>query len=260
MFSPQVYEEVADWYPAQFFESSFYELWKNLNKEVNFCHSRIGIENANQQYIADFNKNISGTSDPLGDYIIETEVGGKVQAIPGVGDFTKYTAAMDAIMDFYFKFANSSRFSDGNGAQKTSAEANSSNSAQVETLEAKLAHREYEYTMLIAKVLAALGVCEYEQESYPFVFKINGNLSRQENAYLDYIIKQVQSGLMSIVEAIAAIRKLSYSQAESIFDKIKEFNEENDVMTSTMMSEMDQQGFASDGFDQGGRPEDTGGQ
>lgn len=263
MFAPEAYYQVADWYPASFFEESFYQLWKNLNKEVIYCHSRIAIESANQTLIKQINEQTKFQNDigddVIGDYVIETETGGKAQVIPGVADFSKYTTAMDAVMDFYFKFANSSRFSDGGGAQKTTSEANQSNSSQIETLEAKIKHREYEYTMLIAKILAALGKCVYEDvKEYPFSFKINGNIQKNDNAYLDFILKQVQSGTMSLVEAIAQLRGVSLSKSQQIFEQIKEFNEENDVVVSTMMNEEEQMGFASDGFEQGGRPTENG--
>lgn len=210
------------------------------------------MESANQQLIEDLRRNVKTEGDfedvnILGDYIIETETGAKVQAIPGVGDFTKYTSAMNEVMDFYFKFANSSRFSEGGGAQKTSAEANQSKSTTYETMAAKIKHREYEYSILFAKVLSYYGVVDYDAEELPFTFKINGNIQRQENAFVDLIIKQVQAGLMSMVEAIAQLRSITNKDALKIFESIKEFNEENDVMVNTMAGPMDE-------FDMGGRP------
>lgn len=252
VFLPAMYECVSDWYSASFFEQTFYEFWKNLNKEVAFCHSRVGVENANQQLIEQLRNStkLEGEFEDtsiLGDYFIETETGAKIQAIPGVGDFTKYTNAMNEIMDFYFKFANSSRFSEGGGAQKTSAEANQSKSVQIETMEAKIKHREYEYSILFAKVLAFYNVVNYDDEKWPFQFKITGNVPRQENAFVDLILKQVNAGLMSLPEAIAQLRGIALKDAEIIFDRIKEFNEENDVMVSTIAPELDE-------FDLGGRP------
>lgn len=262
MFSPEMFYQVADWYPASFFEQSFYELWKNLNKEAAYCHSRIAIESANQMLIDKINNStkFSGQTDTdiIGDYIIETEVGGKATAIAGVGDFTKYTAAMNDVMDFYFKFACSSRFSEGGGAQKTSAEANSSNNSQQETLEAKIKHREFEYNLLFAKVFAALGLIEYEPEGeYDFVLRIRGNVQREESVYLDYILKQVQGKTMTLPEAIAALRGVSIQKADKIFENIKKFNEENQELLNGPQQEGGE-GFASDGFTQGGRPEKTG--
>lgn len=262
MFAPETYYQISDWYNSEFLEDSFYLLWKNMNKEIAFCHSRIAIESANQALIEEINRQSQDFSDGepksiLNDYIIETEVGGKAQAIPGVGDFTKYTATMNDVMDFYFKFANSSKFSEGSGAQKTSMEVSNSNNTQLETFQAKIKHREYEYTMLIAKILAALGKCEFEpKEEYNFTFKIVGNIQQNDNAFVDRILKEVQAGTMSIVEAIAKLRGISIAQAEKAFERIKTFNEENNVMVSTMMSEAEQMGFASDGFDKGGRPDD----
>ena len=260
MFDPITYTKLTDWYPATMFEDTFYLAWENLNKELKYCHSRVGIENANQQLIDSLNN--GQTDRVLGDYIIETEVGGKIQAIPGVGDFTKYTNAMDKIMDFYFKFANSSKFSEGGGAQKSSAEAQDSKSTTIETIREKLSHREYDYSMLLAKLFSAMGLMDYESEDWDFIFKINGNIEKQENAFVDLLIKQVQAGLMSIPEAIANYRNVSETQAQEIFEKIKTFNEENNVMVSTIMSEMEQEQFTSGGFDsesnEGGRPSDIG--
>lgn len=254
MFSPESYVQVADWYNAAFLEKSFYELFVNLNKEVMFCHSRIGIENANQQLIDKLtSKKSAEDADIMGDYIIETEIGGKVQAIPGVGDFTKYTNAMNEIMDFYCKFANSSRFSEGGGAQKTSAEANSSNSSQIELIYAKKAHREWELTDFFAKVLAALGLVEYWKGEYDFNFTINVNIDRNDNAFLDGVIKKIQAGLTSIPQALSDLYGITLEKAEKMFEDIKAFNEENNVITSTMMGE-EMEGFASDGFSEGGRP------
>lgn len=255
MFSPENYVQITDWYNAAFLEKSFYELYTNLNKEVIFCHSRIGIENANQQLIDALKSSVQGENrDIMGDYIIETEIGGKVQAIPGVGDFTKYTNAMNEVMDFYCKFANSSRFSEGGGAQKTSAEANSSNSSQIELIHAKKAHREWELTDFFAKVLAALGLLEYWSGEYDFTFNINVNIDRNDNAFLDAVIKKIQAGLSSIPQALSDLYGIPLEKAEKMFDEIKEFNENNNVITSTMMSEGEMDGFASDGFDKGGRP------
>lgn len=259
MFDPITYIKLTDWYPATIFEDTFYLAWKNLNKELEFCHSRIGVENANQQLIDSLKS--GDTERVLGDYVIETEVGGKVTAIPGAGDFTKYTNAMNQIMDFYFKFANSSKFSEGGGAQKSSTEAQDSKSTTIETIKEKLSHREYDYSMLFAKMFAAMGLIDYNEGEWDFIFKINGNIEKQENAYVDLLIKQVQAGLMSIPEAIANYRNISENQAEEIFEKIKKFNEENNVMVSTIMSEMEQE-FTSGGFDsesnEGGRPSDIG--
>lgn len=253
MFSPESYTQITDWFDASFLETSFYELFVNLNKEVAFCHSRIGIENANQQLIEKLTSG-SNEKDILGDYIIETEVGGKLQAIPGVGDFTKYTSAMNEIMDFYCKFANSSKFSEGGGAQKTSAEANSSNSSQIELIYSKKSHREWELSDFIAKVLAALGLVEYWSGEYDFTFSINVNIDKNDNAYLDAVIKKIQAGLISIPIGISELYGISLEKAEKMFESIKAFNEENNVVTSTMMGENEMDSFASDGFDEGGKP------
>lgn len=259
-FDNNAFINLSDWYPATMFEETFYVAWKNLNKELKYCHSRVGIENANQQLIEQIKTYDESGDGIIGDYVIETETGGKIQAIPGVGDFTKYTSAMNQIMDFYFKFANSSKFSEGGGAQKTSAEAQDSKSSTIETLKTKIEHREFDFSMLIAKVMAAMGKLDYFSP-WDFVFKINGNIERQENAYVDLLIKQVQAGLMSIPEAISLYRNVSSADAQKIFENIKSFNEENNVVVSTIMSEQEQDMLTSGGFDrdsnEGGRPTDV---
>lgn len=257
VFSPHIYYQIADWYNSTMFEPLFYELICNLKKETKFNHSRIAIDGANQYQMEQINKKMKDDEDEdiLGDYIIQTEAQSKASAIPGVGDFTKYTSAMNDIMDFYFKFANSSRFSEGTGAQKTSAEADSANNATVETLEAKINHREFELSILIAKILGAMGLYNYNEfEDYPFKFKIVGNVKSNDNAFVDRILKEVQAGTMSLVEAISQLRGISLKESEQVFENIKEFNEENNVVVSSIMGPDEMQGFSSDGFDEGGRP------
>lgn len=252
------YNEQTDWYNGILFESLYYQAFTDFRKELILNHSRIGIENATQQQIQAIEKSFKGieNQDILKDYTINTNPGSKVTVIPGVGDFGSYTNAMDTIMDFYCKFANSSRFSDGGGAQKSTQEVKTTRSAQVEAINTKITLRELKWTEIFAKFFSCYKLMDYHSEDLPFTFKINGNIQKDETILLDGVIKQVNLGTMSIVEAIAALRKISLKDAEAIFEKIQEFNSENDLLTSMMgMDDLD----SGDGqTPQGGKPEESG--
>lgn len=253
------------------FENLFYQSFVDFKKELILCHSRIGVEGATQQLIQqledaiiDFD-NLNERDRILKDYVITTQTGGKITVINGVNDFFSYSRAMDSIMDFYCKFANSSRFSEGGSAQKTSQEAKTNRAAQVEAINTKIMLREEKYSEFVAKLLAAYGKLNYEDTTLPFTFKVNGNILREETTFLDNILKQVNLGTMSLVEAISQLRKIPYSQAETIFNKIKEFNSENEFSISMDSMDMDN-GFGEGEDDkgegatpQGGRPLDVAG-
>lgn len=232
--------ELADWFNCYFLEDTFFDTLKNLEKEINFCHSRVLIDGMNQKDIENLleshqvNKKIK-----LGDYIIASDVGAKISPVAGIGDFVKYTNAMNEIMDFYYKFSNSSKFSNGGGAQKTSNEVVQSRNDTIETIHQKITNNEYDYTILIAKCLAAAGEMDYFSEDYEFSFKINGNLQKDDTVYLDNIIKQVNLGTMSLQEAIAQLRNVDYNTANSVYEEIKKFNEKNEIMTSNSLGSMD---------------------
>lgn len=245
------FEELTDWWHCSFLEELFFDIKENLRKEINYCHSRIAIENATQEILEQLNQN----GGDLGDYIISTDVGSKATAIAGVGDFIKYTNAMNEVMDFYYKFSNSSKFSEGGGAQKSSTEAATARSSTVETITQKITHNESDYTQLIAKCLIAEGANFTFEEDYPFQFEINGNIQKDDTVYLDNIIKQVNLGTMSMVEAIANLRNLNQIEAQQIFDSIKEFNEENEMITSMSGGAFEEEG---DNFE-GSSPQREGG-
>lgn len=249
------FEEYADWFPAQQFESLMFDTYQNTIKELNYCHSRIGIEDANQDIINNFKASMNNSSSQnfkLSDLIIETMSGGKIFAIPGVSDLGQYSNMMNDVMDLYFKFANASRFSDGGGAQKTSSEANSTKDNQIETALTKIKFRELQYSKLLQIMLIAYGVVDKATDDYDFVFKINGNLDHNESALIDNMTKQINLGTISIKEAIAKIRNVDNEEAEKIFEQIKSFNEENEIMTSNSMS-LGEEGMEVGGND-GGSP------
>lgn len=246
--------ELADWFNCYFLEDTFFDTLKNLEKEINFCHSRILIDGMNQKDIENIlTANKINPKIKLGDYIIASDVGAKISPVAGIGDFTKYTNAMNEIMDFYFKFSNSSRFSDGGGAQKTSGEVAQSRNNTVETIHQKITNNEYDFTILIAKSLAAMGEMDYFADDYEFSFKINGNIQKDDTVYLDNIIKQVNLGTMSIQEAIAQLRNVDYNTADTIYQEIKKFNEKNDIMTSNSLGSMDLGFEGSSKQQEGGR-------
>lgn len=243
----------ADWYNARSFEPLFYTAYKNFKTELALNHSRIGIENANQQIV----QNIEGqfgldkeAKDIIGGYIIDTPTGSKLSVINGVGDFASYSNAMDSIMDFYCKFANASRFSEGGGAQKTSQETKNVRSAQIEGINTKIQLREKKITELLAKLFGCGGLVDYQTDSLPFTFKINGNIQKEDTTFLDNIIKQVSLGTMTIEEAIADLRHIPIQNAKEIFKYIKKFNEENDIVISN--SGVEEENFEEN--NEGGRP------
>mgnify|MGYP002507123683 CR=1 FL=1 len=227
------YTFLADWVNSSFLEPIFLDTLINFRKEINYCHSRLAITNATQDIIDTIKKSYGGGRINMDDYIIQTETGANVHPTAGNIDFTRYTQAMDSIMDFYYKFSNTSKFSEGGGAQKSSAEASQSRSNTMETIRQKITHIENNYTVFIAKLLGVFDPkFNYFKDNWDFQFKVNGNIQREDTVYLDNIIKQVNLGTMSLVEAIGYLRNIDTHSAELIFNKIKDFNEKNDVMTS----------------------------
>lgn len=251
------FEEFADWYPARQFEALMFDTYENTIKELNYCHSRISVEGANQDLMekmkTEMNMN-SSKNFKLSDFIIETDVGGKVSAVAGVSDLSQYSNMINSIMDLYFKFASASRFSDGGGAQKTTSEANSTKDNQIESTNTKITFRQMQYSKLLQIIFLAYGVANKEDKDYDFLFKINGNLDHNESALIDNVVKQINIGTLSIKEAIATIRNISEEEAEKVFESIQTFNEENDIMTSNSMSLGEEGEGMNVGGGDGGRP------
>ena len=236
-FNNLEFASLADWYPSAFLEPILYTTFKNLQKELKFCHSRLLIENADQRTMETLRQKMAIDIED-NDFIVETEVGANYKPQPGNGDFTKYTQTLDHLMDFYFKFAGGSRFSEGGGAQKTVAETSTVRSAMIESVNNKLVLRNEQISDLLKKVLCALDcISDYWDSEEYFTFKVNGNILRDNTTFIDNIIKQIENGLMSVEEGIQEIRQISKEQASEIFENIKTFNEENNIMNSMMMSE-----------------------
>lgn len=255
--------ELTDWYNAISFESLAYQAYKDFKKELKLNHSRVFIEgisqNAAQKIARDAYDldDLNRKENVLGDYVININNGSKVTVTPGVGDFSIYSNALNSILDFYCKFANSSRFSEGDSVQKSSQEMKTTRSAQVESIIAKISLREERYSELLAKLFAANKLMEYDQEELPFVLKINGNLQKEETVFLDNVTKQVNLGTMSLKEAISKLRNIPLSQAQKIFEEIQEFNEENELVTSLQGVELDEEQGPYDNVGGEGRPEET---
>lgn len=223
---------LSDWAPGTMFEEMCYTTLKNLKKELVYCHSRIGIENANQELMQEIamvmKRDGLDDGEDFSDFIIETDVGANFKVQPGNGDFTKYTSVLDHLMDFYFKFCGSSRFSEGGGAQKTVAETSTVRSAMIESVNNKIILREAQIMDLLKKCLCAYGVIpkdDYWFSENPFSFKINGNISRDETTFIDNLQKQVSMGTMSLVDAIQEIDQISEQEAQVKFERINKFND-----------------------------------
>lgn len=256
--------QLADWYNAISYETLAYQAYKDFKKELRVNHSRVFLEGISQQAaqkiaqsaldLDDYNSR----NDVLGDYVINVNNGSKVSVVPGVGDFSIYSNTLNQILDLYCKFANSSRFSEGGESQKSTQELKTTRSAQVESIVSKISLREQRYTELLAKLFATYNLMDYDDSEVPFVFKINGNLQKEETVFLDNINKQVNLGTMSMVEAISKLRNIPLSQAKQVYDDIKAFNEENDIVTSMEGAMMEnEEGGPYDNVGGEGRPEEV---
>lgn len=222
--------ELADWVCGTIFEELAWKTMNNLKKELNMCHSRIAIDGATQEQIAKFK--MEGAFESLEEQndLIINAINGQVTFQPGVGDFTKYTNTLDHIFDFYYKLAGSSRFSEGGGAQKTVAETSTIRSSMVESIKQKIRLREVQIGTLIKKALACYGVLDYYNEE-DFSFKIVGNITRDETAWIDNKLKLIQGGVITVVDFIQELFNISKTEAEQKFEEIQKFNEENGIIT-----------------------------
>lgn len=249
-FNNSTYIRLTDWFPAFQFEELAYQAKKNLAKEFFYCHSRIGVENASQNLIDSLKAMGDGVAD--NDIIINTDVGANVHFIPGNGDFTKYTSSFDNIMDFYFKFAGLSRFSEGGGAQKTVAETSSIRSAMIENVKQKISLRENQVNDLLRKVFACYGVIkdywEFNKDE-EFDFRINGNILKDETSWIDNQLKLIDNGIITPVDLIQDIFNISKQDAEKKFQSNRDWLEENNIKALELgddeneFSENDDSGF-----------------
>lgn len=245
------YYPLSDWYPATTMEPLIWTTIKNLKKELAFNHSRIVLDGINQSMLNQLRG--EGTFDELSseeskDYVLTAETIGnsKIQFQPGNGDFTKYTSAMEHLMDFYFKLCGSSRFSEGGGAQKTVAETSTIRSSMIETINQKLLLRQTQCMELLSKWLSCYGLCDFKEADNDFEFKINGNILEDETSHIDNQLKLIQNGIISPIDFIQDLFKLNRVDAENKFEEVKKFNEENDIM-NLLTSQLEEEGNGNDG-------------
>lgn len=236
---------LSDWFPAVTFEKLIWTTAENLKKELAFNHSRIVID-ANQTILNRLrgNNQFGNLSmEEKNEFIISADNGGAdVKFQPGNGDFTKYTATMEHLMDFYFKLAGSARFSEGGGAQKTVAETSTIRSSMIETINQKIVLRQKQCIDLINKLLCCYGLKKnYWDGEIDFEFKINGNILQDETSHIDNQLKLISSGIISPIDFIQDLFKVSRSEAEKKFEEVKKFNEENDIM-NMLTSQLQEEG------------------
>lgn len=232
---------LADWFPASKFEELAYSTYVNLIKELNYCHSRLVFENANQDLINQIKNSFTNNGEAiLDDFIIETEMGSEFKVMVGNGDFTKYTTTLNNIFDFYCKLAGVSRFSEGGGAQKTMAETSAIRSAMIETINQKISLRTEQMTDLIRKMLCASGVnIDYWDDNNEFKFTINENIIKDDSSYIDNQLKLVDAGVISIPDVMVDLFNLTKQQAQDKFKEIQEFNKENGINDLEQLLEQD---------------------
>lgn len=231
--------KITDWFPAIIFEDLMISTIQNFKKEMWMCHSRIVVDSADQKVIQQITALAKKDDNiDIGDWIFETGTGSEFKPVPGNGDFTKYTSALDQLMDFYFKFCGGSRFSEGGGAQKTVAETASTRSSMIESVTSKILLRQEQLTDLLRKVLCALSDKDYWGEEEFFTFKINGNIMKDETTFIDNIQKKISMGLMSAVDAIQEIFNISKQEAEEKFEEVKAFNEEYGLDFESILGNM----------------------
>lgn len=223
--------KLTDWYCGYSYEFSLYKLLENLVIETKYNHSRAYIENASQQLIEQIKRAQLNDEDgiDLADTFIETESGAKVNIQTGQGDFTKYTNAYNDLMDLYWKSSGMSRFSEGGGAQKTVAETASVRSQMIESVNQRISFRTSQVNELISKVLAMYGLIDYWDTKNDFSFSINGNVLQDETTFIDNQIKLFQQNCSSPIQLIQKLYKCNQKEAQEMFDKVKDFNESNNV-------------------------------
>lgn len=234
---------LADWYPAYLWEGLAFDTYTNLRKELFFCHARVIVDNANQKTLNQIQELGYENKIKLNDYIIETESGSDFKVQQGNGDFTKYTSTLDHIYDFYFKCSGMSRFSEGGGAQKTVAETSSIRAQMIESVNQKINLRTEQITDLIRKVLAAKGLMDYWEGKDEFIFKINGNIIKDETSYIDNKLKLIDAGIITPVDLIQDLFGVSRQEAEEKYDENQEYLKQRmEQMGLTKESESDEDG------------------
>lgn len=223
------YYKLTDWFPAVQFEKTAWIVKKNLEKEMEYCHSRIAVENATQNFIDKITRNMSVVHNDL---IINTDTGGEVKFMQGNGDYLKYTQTLEHLFDFYFKLAGQSRFSEGGGAQKTVAETASIRTGMIEQTKQKIRLRQNQVKDLLRKLFACYGVIKNYWEfkdNEEFNFRINGNILKDENQWVDTQTKLIQLGVKTEIDLIQDIYNIPKEDAERKFESNKDWLEQNSM-------------------------------
>ncbi len=223
------YVEITDWYPAASYEKTIYIVKKNLEKEMEYCHSRIVIENATQRLISKLTQNMDIVN---GDLVISTDTGAQVSYQQGANDYTKYINSMEGLFDIYFKLAGQSRFSEGGGAQKTVAETATIRTATIEQTKQKIRLRQNQVKDLLRKIFACYGVIKNYWEfadGEEFDFRINGNITKDETSYIDNQMKLIQLGVKTEVDLVQDIFNIPKDEAEKKFQSNKDWLEQNSM-------------------------------
>lgn len=239
------YITLTDWFPAVQFEKTAYLAKKNLEKELAYCHSRIAVDNATQNFI---NKLNAATDVWDNDLVISTDTGAEVKFMPGNGDYTKYTQTLDHIFDIYFKLCGQSRFSEGGGAQKTVAETSSIRTGMIEQTNQKIKLREFQTKVLLRKLFACYGLIKdyWEfKEDEEFDFRINGNILKDEAIWVDTQMKLIQLGVKTEIDLIQDVFNIPKDEAERKFESNKDWLEQNSMGLEEFGLEEDESNEAS---------------
>ena len=210
------------------------------------CHSRILVNDTQQAVVDTLKKGFEDEyeEDILGDLIINTGVGNQAVAVPGVGDFAKYTKVILDMLDIYFKFCGSARFSEGGGAQKTVGEVGAQYKNKHELLEYKTTLRQEKLIELCYKFFRLMGIGEDEARN--FTLHIRPNIAKDDYSYIETQSALLQNNIISPIDWIKDYYGCDDKQAQIIFEKNKKMNEE------IQMQQMEQAHKFAHGIDSDG--------
>lgn len=221
------YVELSDWIYGVQYEDAIYETLINLRRELELCHSRAFVGDADQNTINTLNKKIqsnSETIDYLGTYVMNAGFNNQVTVVPGVGDFTKYTKTLNDLLDIYFKSCGSARFSEGGGAQKTYADTSSQYKNRNEFTTYKTNLRLEKLNELLFKFFRCCGFDETKSSN--FILKMNNNIDKNDTNYIENKMVLIQNSIISPIDWIQDYYECSEQQAKEIFEKNKKINQE----------------------------------
>lgn len=220
------WDELSDWSYGVGYENTIWEAIKNLQKELKMCHSRILVNDTQQAVVDTLKKGFEDEYDEdiLGDLVINTGIGNTATAVPGVGDFAKYTKVILDMLDIYFKFCGSARFSEGGGAQKTVGEIGAQYKNKHELLEYKTTLRQEKLIELCYKFFRLMGIGEDEARN--FTLHIKPNIAKDDYSYIETQSALLQNNIISPIDWIKDYYGCDDKQAQIIFEKNKKMNEE----------------------------------